>query len=268
MIELKNLIVPAGKGPEGVYAAAARALGIPQSEIKSLEILRRSVDARRKNAVSFVFSVAVSIEDEAKFLKKHRGRFARHTPVKPYRFPYSCLSAEKRPSLSAWARRNFAALCTGAGAPPYHRARPAVERRVRDVGRFWETGELDTRSNVQFGEGGAGTFSDGKLTTGISDPRISFVLKRFVEFGAPEDILYLAKPHIGTDKLRAMLVSMRRHLIALGCDIRFNQRLADIEIEAGALSPCHRAGGRRLYHQSPCSPATAPGTRLRCFKNA
>jgi uncharacterized FAD-dependent dehydrogenase len=129
----------------------------------------------------------------------------------------------------------FAALCLAeAGAPPViiERGQP-VERRVRDVGRFWETGELDTRSNVQFGEGGAGTFSDGKLTTGISDPRISFVLKRFVEFGAPEDILYLAKPHIGTDKLRAMLVSMRRHLIALGCDIRFNQRLADIEIEDG-----------------------------------
>ena len=238
MIELKNLTVPAVEGPEGVYAAAARALGVPQSQIKTLEILRRSVDARRKNAISFVFTVAVSLEGEDALLEKARGKFRRYQPPEPYRFPYSHLTAEKRPVVVGMGPAGlFAALCLAeAGVPPIviERGQP-VERRVKDVNRFWETGALDTSSNVQFGEGGAGTFSDGKLTTGISDARIPFVLRRFVEFGAPEDILYLSKPHIGTDRLRALLVNMRRHLISLGCDIRFSARLADIDTADGRV---------------------------------
>jgi uncharacterized FAD-dependent dehydrogenase len=266
LIELKNLHVPAAEGSEGVTAAAARALGIPRNEIKSLVILRRSIDARRKNAVIFVFSVAVEIDDEAKFLKKKRGRFTRYTPVKPYRFPYSFLSPETRPVVVGMGPAGlFAALCLAeAGAPPViiERGQP-VEQRVMDVERFWETGRLDTASNVQFGEGGAGTFSDGKLTSGISDLRTTYVLKRFMEFGAPESISYLAKPHIGTDRLRTMLISMRQHLTDLGCDIRFGARLTDIEIENGCVKALVIDGEDGTYTFPAEHIVLAPGNSAR-----
>lgn len=114
------------------------------------------------------------------------------------------------------------------------RGRP-VEERTADVERFWATGVLDTTSNVQFGEGGAGTFSDGKLTTGTHDPRISTVFRALVEAGAPADILYQHKPHIGTDILRDVVRNVRRELLALGCDVRFGHRLAGLDVRDGAL---------------------------------
>ena len=110
-----------------------------------------------------------------------------------------------------------------------------MEERTADVERFWATGVLDTTSNVQFGEGGAGTFSDGKLTTGTHDPRISTVFRTLVEAGAPADILYQHKPHIGTDILRDVVRNVRRELLALGCDVRFGHRLAGLDVRDGVL---------------------------------
>jgi len=144
----------------------------------------------------------------------------------------------------------FAALCLAEAGLPciiLERGQP-VERRVYDVERFRQKGLLDPSSNVQFGEGGAGTFSDGKLTTGTNDVRNAFVLERLVEFGAPEEILYLSKPHIGTDRLRLVVRAIRERLLALGCDIRFGHRLADIVIDGGALRAIdvERIGGARM----------------------
>ena len=111
-----------------------------------------------------------------------------------------------------------------------------MERRTADVERFWSTGELDLTSNVQFGEGGAGAFSDGKLNTGTKDIRHRFILESLVQNGAPEDILIDAKPHVGTDYLHIVLKNLRGELLSLGADIRFESKLVDIEVEDGAIS--------------------------------
>ena len=111
-----------------------------------------------------------------------------------------------------------------------------VERRREDVQRFWQGGEFDPRSNVQFGEGGAGTFSDGKLTTGISSPLCAWVLEAMAVHGAPEEILYQAKPHIGTDNLTGMVQSLRKEIVSLGGEVRFGARMADIALEDGRLA--------------------------------
>lgn len=131
------------------------------------------------------------------------------------------------------------------------RGRP-VERRKADVERFWATGELDLTSNVQFGEGGAGAFSDGKLNTGTRDPRHRFILETLLSCGAPEDILIDAKPHVGTDYLHTVLVNLRRRLLELGTDIRFESRLADLDIRDGALRGITAEGPEGVY-TLPCS---------------
>ena len=111
-----------------------------------------------------------------------------------------------------------------------------MERRTEDVRRFWETGELDETSNVQFGEGGAGTFSDGKLTCGTGDRRIRWVLEALASFGAPEDILYLAKPHVGTDRLKSTVTGMRRWLTEHGCQVRFETKVTGLLTENGRVT--------------------------------
>ena len=122
-----------------------------------------------------------------------------------------------------------------------------AQARHEKVRRFFETGELDPKSNVQFGEGGAGTFSDGKLNTGVNDPRIPWVLEQFVKAGAREDILYDAKPHVGTDYLHIALVNLRRQLLSLGADIRFESQLTDITVEDGHLAAVTVAGPEGTY---------------------
>ena len=117
-----------------------------------------------------------------------------------------------------------------------------VDQRTRDVDRFWTAGALDEGSNVQFGEGGAGTFSDGKLTTGTHDPRIAAVLDTLVEAGAPADVKYSHKPHVGTDVLRQVVKHIRQELIALGCDVRFGHRLEGLTIQGDALTGLRVAG--------------------------
>jgi len=159
----------------------------------------------------------------------------------------------------------FAALClaeAGVKCVILERGQP-VERRVRDVSRFWSGGGLDISSNVQFGEGGAGTFSDGKLSTGINDRRIRFVLENFVRFGAPEEILYLAKPHIGTDKLRGVVRAVRERITELGCDVRFGHRLDDVSIWDGALRSITVEGDGAVYELAADKLVLAPGNSAR-----
>ena len=128
-------------------------------------------------------------------------------------------------------------ILTLSGNPPLIIERGGmVEERVKSVEEFWNSGKLNTESNVQFGEGGAGTFSDGKLNTGIKDKRQRFILKTFVRFGAPNDILYKSKPHIGTDKLRNVLINMRKYLLDNGCEVQFNTTLTSLKMRNGKLS--------------------------------
>ncbi len=187
-------------------------------------------------------------------------------PPEVYAFPYSGLDSEKRPVVvGAGPAGLFASLCLAeAGLRPVllERGKP-VEQRMADVARFWETGALEENSNVQFGEGGAGTFSDGKLTTGIHDPRIAFVLRRLVALGAPEDILYLAKPHIGTDRLRGVVANIRRELLRLGCDIRFGHKLDGLRFEGNRLTAADVLTADASYTVDTEALILAPGNSAR-----
>ena len=251
-------------------AEAARSLRMREKDILSLRLLRRSVDAREE--VRLVYTVEVAVKEESAILRRARSRKISRAAQAPAYTPPSPLPAPAVPPVvvGAGPAGLFAALVLAqAGLRPIllERGRP-VERRKADVERFWATGELDLTSNVQFGEGGAGAFSDGKLNTGTRDPRHRFILETLLSCGAPEDILIDAKPHVGTDYLHTVLVNLRRRLLELGTDIRFESRLADLDIRDGALRASPRRG-RRAFIPFPaptCSSAqgTPPGTPSPC----
>ena len=229
MIRMNNIRIPARTGESGLWQETARLSGA--SGLRDARILRKSVDARKKDDVRLVYSVAFSADNEEEILRRHRDA-ERWSPAPEPEFPPVRLKEGTPPVVivgmgpaglfAAWR------LCrSGVSCVLLERGRP-VERRTEDVRRFWETGELDETSNVQFGEGGAGTFSDGKLTCGTGDGRIRLVLETLASFGAPEDILYLAKPHVGTDRLKTVVTGMRRWLIRNGCDIRFETKMTGL----------------------------------------
>lgn len=238
MLRIENIRLSPGGDAAALRAAAARVLRVPPERLGNLEILRRSIDARED--VTWIFTVAAEAEQERDILRRCRGKkVSRWEPGPAFRLPAPLPPPEIPPIVTgAGPAGLFAALVLAqAGQRPLllERGRP-VEARRQDVERFWSTGTLDPASNVQFGEGGAGAFSDGKLNTGTKDPRHRFILEQFVQCGAPPDILIDAKPHIGTDYLYTTLQNLRRKLLSLGASIRFETRLTDLRIENGALT--------------------------------
>ena len=253
MLRIENLKLSPGGGPSALRAGVLRTLHIREDALLSLHILRRSIDARE--GVRMVYTLEVEVANEAAILRRCRDKHVSHTEPRPaYQLPQATAAPELPPVIvGAGPAGLFASLVLArAGARPILLERGRrVEDRTTDVERFWSTGELDLTSNVQFGEGGAGAFSDGKLNTGTKDIRHRFILEELVRCGAPEDILYDAKPHVGTNYLHIALKNLRQELLDLGADIRFESQLTDLDIRDGALQGTTVDGPDGVY-SLPC----------------
>jgi hypothetical protein len=242
MLRITELRLPLDHAPQALRAAVVARLGVPDAALKDCTVFRRSYDARRKSAVVLIYTVDCEVDDEAAVLARHAGdRHVMPTPDTRYRLVAQApadFHAEGRPRpvvVGFGPCGIFAALVLAQmGLRPIvlERGKP-VRERTRDTWRLWRQGVLDPESNVQFGEGGAGTFSDGKLYSQISDPRhlTRKVLDEFVKAGAPPEILFVAKPHIGTFRLVGMVEKMRAEIEALGGEIRFGRRVVDLLLE-------------------------------------
>ena len=223
MILVRNIRLEQGDPAELLRGRAARELGVSPREIKELKIKKRSLDARKKSDIHWLYSVAVSVRSEEKTLRRARSKNVCAYEEFEYAIP-QIKSAERPVVVGFGPAGMFAALVLSkAGLRPIVIERGCdVDTRIERVEAFRSGGELDPECNVQFGEGGAGTFSDGKLNTGIRDKRISWMLEQFHRHGAPEEILYDAKPHIGTDILTGVVKSIRGEILSLGGEIRFD----------------------------------------------
>ena len=237
---LKNISLGINEEESLLKGKALAALKIGAQEILDLKISRKSLDARKKNRIHFVYSLAISLppglEKQVLRLPLADVSFFEETP------PLAQIRIGKKPAerplvVGTGPAGLFAALrLAESGAPPLIVERgKEIPERVKDVDLFWNEGKLDPASNVQFGEGGAGTFSDGKLYTRVQDPRIAFILKTFCRFGAPKEILYLQKPHLGTDRLRKIILAFRKYLQEKGVEYRFRNRLTGLEIHRGSV---------------------------------
>ena len=218
----------------------SKILSIEEKEIISIKIAKRSIDARKKDNIFYVYEFDVELSNEQEVLKRNKKENIFKSPNEEYTFPYNRIDKTIRPIIvgAGPAGLYCAYILTEIGIKPIIIERgEKVEDRVKSIEKFWNNNKLNTNSNVQFGEGGAGTFSDGKLNTNIKDKenRIKKVLKVFVENGANEDILYDSKPHIGTDILRKVIINMRNKIISRGGEIKYNTRLTNLIIENNRL---------------------------------
>jgi uncharacterized FAD-dependent dehydrogenase len=250
MLRLTELKLPLGHGPEALTSAILERLELEPDELLDQRVVRRAHDARKKSAIAMVYSVDVAVRDEARALRRLGGRAGvQPAPDTAYRPPGPApADGWRRPLVvGAGPCGLFAGLILAEmGYRPIILDRgKTVRERTQDTWGLWRRGRLDPESNVQFGEGGAGTFSDGKLYSQIKDPRHlgRKVLTEFVKAGAPEDILTEAKPHIGTFRLVHMVEKMRVAIEALGGVYRFQSKVEDLEFET---DPASVSGGRRL----------------------
>ena len=242
MIRITELRLPVDHAPEAVEAAILKRLNLPAKDLISFEVFKRSYDARKNVALSFIYTVDLSVKTEEAILKKFDGDIhIRPSPNMSYHFkaraPESIATGKSlRPVVIGFGPCGiFAALLLAQmGFKPIVLERgKKVRERTQDTWGLWRKNVLNPESNVQFGEGGAGTFSDGKLWSQIKDPQFygRKVINEFVKAGAPAEILYVAKPHIGTFRLVGVVEKMRQEIIDLGGEIRFSQKVIGFDIQ-------------------------------------
>lgn len=240
MIRIRDISMPMEHATAQLVFEAAKLLKINHSAVLKLQIVRRSIDARKKPDVKVIYTVDVAVSgNEEKVIRRSGCKKATMVRDVPYRVPKITAKPEKRPVVVGFGPAGmFAALVLAmAGCKPIVLERGEdAQSRHKKVRTFFETGKLDAKSNVQFGEGGAGTFSDGKLNTGVNNPRIGWILERFVEFGAREEILYDAKPHVGTDVLLTVVQNLRKRIIDLGGEVRFRAQVTGLQVEGNQIT--------------------------------
>ena len=257
MLRITDLRLPLDHDEPTLRQTIVARLGVPDADLLGFTVFRRNHDARKKTAIVLIYTIDCELRDQAEVLARHPGdqhlraapdtryRFVTHAPADFY------AGGRPRPVVIGFGPCGiFAALVLAQmGLRPIvlERGKP-VRERTQDTWALWRKRVLTPESNVQFGEGGAGTFSDGKLWSQISDPRhlMRKVLTEFVKAGAPEEILYVGKPHIGTFRLVAMVEKMRAEIESLGGEVRFHQRVTDLHVEAGQVRGLVLASGEQL----------------------
>jgi len=254
MIRITELALPLGHAPDALRAAILKRLGIPAADLLDLSVFKRSYDARKKNSeISFIYILDVSVRDEARVLARLAAdRHVGPAPDTSYHpVAHAPAGLQERPLIVGFGPCGlFAALLLAQmGLRPIvlERGRD-VRRRTKDTWALWRQKVLNPESNVQFGEGGAGLFSDGKLYSQIKDPKFygRKVMQEFVKAGAPAEILYVSKPHIGTFRLTGVVSAMREQIIALGGEVRFESRVSDLLREDGCVAGVQLADGTVL----------------------
>lgn len=237
MIKINQLKLSIEHSKESLEDKIAKTLKIPKEQILHYDIAKRSIDARKKNEILYIYSIEVEVANEKKIVDRCKNQNVVLTKKTVYQtIKDGTQSMKHRPVVVGTGPAGiFCALKLAEdGFKPIVIERGEdVDKRVETVNTFWKENKLNNESNVQFGEGGAGTFSDGKLNTLVKDVtgRNTEVLRMFVEHGAPTEILYLNKPHIGTDRLRGVVKAMRNRIIQLGGEVRFETKLTDIQFE-------------------------------------
>ncbi len=257
MIRITELRLPIEHAPEELEAAILKRLGISSKDLVDFIVFKRSYDARKNIALAFIYTIDVSVKNEEAILTKFgHDQHVRPSPDTSYHFVAQASHQldgplKERPVVIGFGPCGiFAALVLAQmGFKPIVLERgKQVRERTQDTWGLWRKNVLNPESNVQFGEGGAGTFSDGKLYSQIKDPKFygRKVIQEFIKAGAPEEIAYVAKPHIGTFRLVGVVEKMRQEIISLGGEVRFQQKVTGFEIQDGEIAGIHLESGEKL----------------------